>query len=150
MEADVDRLVARVRRALEPIAGVRVAYLFGSQVTGRARPDSDLDLAVLYEPSLDAEGREEVRRDVVAALVRELGPLGEAGDVVDLDRVGSGVGFRAVRDGRLLLERERAERVHLVVRIARAYDDDAPRRELMRRAAIEAGRRLGAEAAGRS
>jgi len=59
-------------------------------------------------------------------------------------------GFRVIRDGRRLLERDRAERVRLEARIARAYDDERPRRELLRRGAIEAGRRLGAQVTGRS
>lgn len=150
MEPDGDTLVERVRAALVPMAAIRVAYLFGSRVSGRARADSDLDLAVLYDPLLGPAERETVRREVVGALTDTLGRLGESTDVVDLERAGSALGFRAIRDGRRLLERDRAERVRLEARIARMYDDDAPRRELMWRAAIEAGRRLGAQVTGRS
>ena len=38
-----------LRAALEAIPEVRVAYLFGSRATGRARPDSDLDVLVEFE-----------------------------------------------------------------------------------------------------
>ena len=150
MEPGVDELVARVSDALAGIRSVRVAYLFGSRARGTARPDSDLDIAVLYDPLLDANGRETVRRDVIDRLADSIGALGERADVVDLNRAGSAVGFRVIRDGRRLLERDRAERVRLEARIARAYDDERPRRELLRRGAIEAGRRLGAQVTGRS
>jgi predicted nucleotidyltransferase len=146
---DVDALVERVRRALAPIAGIRVAYLFGSRVTGQARADSDLDLAVKYDPGLDAAGRLHVELSAVAALTDELASIGERADVADLDRAGSAVGFRAIRDGRRVVERDPGERVRLEARIARAYDDDGPRRELIRQAAARAARRLGAEVPGR-
>jgi predicted nucleotidyltransferase len=149
MEPDVAVLVDRVGRALTQIHGVRVAYLFGSRVTGRVRADSDLDLAVLFDPSLDAGARLRVELDIVAALTDALGPVGERTDVVDLGRAGSGVAFRAIREGQCVLARDPAERVRLVARIARLYDEDAPRRDFMRRAAITAARRLGAEAPGR-
>lgn len=147
---DVDELAARTARALEPIAGVRLAYLFGSRVTGRARPDSDLDLAVVYDPALDAGGRLRDQLEVIGALTDALGALGERTDVVDLDRASSAVGFRAIRQGRCVIERDRAQRVRFEARIARLYDDEAPRRELIRRGAIQAGRRLGAQVTGRS
>jgi len=150
MERDVDTLVERVRRALAGVAGIRVAYLFGSRVTGRARADSDLDLAVKYDPVLDTAGRLRLELDVIAALADELGSLGERADVVDLDRASSALAFRAIRDGRRVVERDPGERVRLEARIARTYDDDAPRREVIRQAAARAARRLGAEVPGRS
>jgi len=45
----MNALRERIVRSLEPFAGVRVAWLFGSQLTGRIGPESDLDIAVAYE-----------------------------------------------------------------------------------------------------
>ena len=146
---DVDTLVTRVHDALSGIAGIRLAYLFGSRVTGRARPDSDLDVAVLYDPALDAAGRLRVQLDIIAALTDTLGAIGERADVVDLGRASSAIGFRAIREGRRAIERDRAERVRFEARTARRYDDEAPRREIIRRGAIRAARRLGGQATGR-
>jgi hypothetical protein len=126
----------RVACALERFAGVRTAWLFGSQVTGRARPDSDLDVAVSYDRTLDADARERLRRQVVDELTESLGALGERADVVDLDDCDSAVAFRAVSEGALLFARNESDRVRVVARVARRYDDEAPRRELFRRAAI--------------
>ncbi|HVY45259.1 MAG TPA: nucleotidyltransferase domain-containing protein [Minicystis sp.] len=130
-----ETLVARVARALSGVPGVRVAFVFGSRVTRRARPDSDLDVGVVYARELDGRGREDARRDVCDALAAELGALGERADVVDLDRCGAAIAFAALRDGCLALARTEPERVAFAVRTMRRYDDDAPRRALFREAA---------------
>ena len=145
-----EALLAKAGAALEAVPAVRVAYVFGSRVSGRARPRSDLDVAVLYDPRLDADGRETARRDVLAALTDAFGRLGELADIVDLGSSGAAVAFRAIRDGRCVLARERAERVRLEARLARRYDDEAPRRALIRRAATRAATEMGAGLPGRS
>lgn len=146
----MDDLAQRVSAALATVEAVRVAYLFGSRAAGRPRPESDLDLAVRFDAGLDGRGRELARREVVARLTDALGPLGEKTDVVDLDLADSAVGFRAIRDGRCVLARDRAERVLLEARVARRYDDDGPRRELFRRMAIRVARDLAETSRGRS
>lgn len=129
-EATIDAM----REALRPIEAVRVAWVFGSRVTGTPRPDSDLDVAVKFVRGLDAAARLEATLAVIGALTDALGALGERADVVDLDACDSAVGFAALH-GRLVLERDRDERLALQVYLCRRYDDDAPRRELYRRAA---------------
>ncbi len=138
-----DHLVQQVAAALAPVDDVRVAWLFGSQVGGGATPRSDLDLAVVFGREVDDRERERARRRIVAALTDALGALGERTDVVDVDRTSSSVAFRAIAEGRRVVTRSERERVAAEVRVARRYDDDAPRRELYRRAA-----RRHAEAAG--
>jgi predicted nucleotidyltransferase len=131
-------LAREVSRALLEVPSVWLAYLFGSRASGRARPDSDLDVAILYDRTLDVAGREEARRDVLDALSASLGPLGEHADIVDLERCDSGVAFRAIRNGLLALTRSDLERVRTIVAVARRFDDDAPKRALFRRAAQRA------------
>jgi predicted nucleotidyltransferase len=126
--------LAAITETLAPLAAVRVAYVFGSQLTGRARTDSDLDLAVRFERGLDVAERLDVTLSLIDALTTRLGPLGERTDVVDLERCDPAVAFAAI-SGTRVLERDRAERIALEARIARTYEDDAPRRELYRRAA---------------
>lgn len=130
-----DELVQRVAAALAALGEVRVAWVFGSRVAGTAGPRSDLDVGVVFAAALDDEAREAARRRIVATLTDALGALGERTDVVDLERTSSAVAFRAIRDGRRALSRSESERVAAEVRIVRRYDDDAPRRELYRRAA---------------
>lgn len=128
-------MIESVRRALEPLEDVRVAYVFGSRVKGRPRLDSDLDVAVWFRPTMDEWSRELLRRRVIEQLADELGTLGEFADVVELDRAGSGVAFAALRDGVRVIARDHEERVALESRIMRFYWDDEPRRELFRKAA---------------
>jgi predicted nucleotidyltransferase len=136
---DLDR---RIHAALAPVDGVRLAYVFGSRARGAARADSDLDIAVAYPVEADGRARESLRRAAFAALVRELGALGEVADIVDVDAADSAVAFRAIHDGRRVLTRDERERVRIEVRIARRYDDDAPKRALFRRAARDAALRM--------
>lgn len=142
-------LVASVATALAGVEELRLAWVFGSRLAGRPRTDSDLDVAVRYDAGLDDAGREAARRRLVAALADALGAVGERADVVDLDRADVAVAFEAVRQGSLALARSEDERVEVVARVARRYDDERGKRELYRRAAVAAARKLGEEADGR-
>jgi len=132
---DVPPLVSALGVALQPLASLRAVYLFGSRARSAARPDSDLDLGVVYDDSLNAAEREGVRRDVLTKLGAALGRLGESADLVDLHRSDSAVAFRAIHDGALVFARTAFERVAIEVRVARRYDDDAPKRLLFQGAA---------------
>ena len=138
MTSAVETLARQVAAALASVADIRVAWLFGSRVHDRARDDSDIDIAVSWPHDLDGAGREDGRRSIVAALTDALGPLGETADVVDIDRADSGVAFRAISEGRLVLELSAADRIAACTRVARRYDDDAPNRARF----LEAARRL--------
>ncbi len=129
-------------RACDGCDGIEVAYLFGSRARGNAHANSDLDLAVIYSPKLDAPGREEMRRALLARLEQALGKLGERADVVDLQHAGAALGFRILRDGVCVHVRDEALRVRTAARIMRRHDDEAQRRELFRRAALRAGERM--------
>ena len=135
-------LDAPIAAALRPFAELRVVYLFGSQLGDRARPDSDLDLALSFDRSIDATRRAELMLDLVVALTRALGPLGERADLLDLDRSSSTVGFRAIREGRCVFAREPAARIRLEATLARRYDDERTYRELFRKAARAASERM--------
>jgi predicted nucleotidyltransferase len=50
----MSELGQRVAAVLQPLNGVRVAWLFGSRARETFRPDSDLDLLVVYDRALDA------------------------------------------------------------------------------------------------
>jgi predicted nucleotidyltransferase len=131
----VDDLVQRVAAALAPLDTVLVAWIFGSRIAGTATERSDLDLAVSLARHLDDDDRERARRRIVASLTDALGMLGERTDVVDIDRASSSVAFRAIREGRRVVCRSESDRVAAEVRVARRYDDEAPRRALYREAA---------------
>lgn len=144
--ASVDELCAAVAQACAAIPEVRAAYVFGSRVSGGARPDSDLDVAVDLGTTLQSVERGQVQLQLIAAITDRLGALGERTDVLDLRAAGATVAFRVLRDGRLVKETSRSERVQLEARIMRAYDDDAPRRALFLRAAKRVAAQMGEDA----
>lgn len=66
-----------LRKALAGLPGIRVAILFGSQASGTAAPDSDIDLAILLDSPMSAEQK----RTTIERVAAELGcPV----DIVDL------------------------------------------------------------------
>jgi len=142
MMSSVEELAERLQAALEPIADVRLVYLFGSVVSGRCHGESDLDVGVVYPRELDGWARERLRREIVAALTDALGRLGERADVVDLERVPGALALDAVRRGRRLIVRDQGERCQFEALAVKRSDDEAGLRELRRRCAIAAAREM--------
>ena len=102
--------------------GFAAVYVFGSVGRGQARPDSDVDVAVLLteDPPQTLDGS---RGDVAEALERV---SGRAVDLVVLNRAPADLVHRVLRAGRLVLETDRAARVAFEVRRRREYFDLLP------------------------
>jgi hypothetical protein len=109
--------------------GAIAVYLFGSVGRGEARSDSDVDLGVLFAaappptldtPALALEGQLE-------RLLRV--PV----EVVALNRASADLVHRVLRDGRLILDRDRAARIRFEVRSRNQYFDMAEIRRRYRR-----------------
>ncbi|MBK9264644.1 MAG: nucleotidyltransferase domain-containing protein [Polyangiaceae bacterium] len=102
--------------------GVVAAYLFGSFARGTGRSDSDVDIAVLYAqapaPTLDAQPfrlEGELERAV-----------GRPVQVVNLHSAPIDLVHRILRDGKLLLDRDRSARIAFEVRARNEYFDLEP------------------------
>jgi predicted nucleotidyltransferase len=95
MTAADGAIVARLGEIARRHRGLQLLVLFGSRARGEATARSDWDLGYLGEPSLDRDG-------LLADLVASAGT--EAIDLVDLDRAGGLVRFRAARDAVVLFE----------------------------------------------
>lgn len=103
------------------------AWLLGSRARGTARPDSDVDVAVLLGP---VAGRAELTWDLEARLSAALRlPV----QVVAVDTAPADLVHRVLRDGRLLIDRDRARRLRFEVRKRNEYFDMAPIWRLIRR-----------------
>lgn len=111
--------------------GMVAVYLFGSVARGRARADSDVDVAVLYQvdPPRTLEGLPLDLEDDLARL------LGRPADVVALNRAPVDLIHRVLRDGILILERDRAARIAFEVRSRNEYFDLLPVLQRYRRLA---------------
>jgi predicted nucleotidyltransferase len=97
---------------------VLAAYLFGSHATGRARPESDVDVAVLLSGT-----------DAMERFERLLGLMGEVeealgrrpADVVVLNDAPPLLAHQVLAHGWLIFERDRAARVEFEVRAGKIY-----------------------------
>ena len=125
--ADFERLEREVVRvgACEAVA----VYLYGSQARGTASPGSDIDLGVLLR-SAPAPSLHSVARTLEDAVERAVKiPV----EVVVLNTAPADLVHRVLRDGKLLLDRDRPARIRFEVQSRNEYFDLAPLRRLYRR-----------------
>lgn len=110
-------------------AGIAAAWLFGSVARGTAGPRSDVDVGVLYsdEPppglaglSLDLEG------EIERLLHRPV-------QLVVLNRAPVDLIHRVLRDGKLLVDRNRSRRIAFEVRARKEFWDLEPHLRRYRR-----------------
>jgi len=80
---------------LKRLSGLRLLYLFGSQASGDARPDSDWDIAFLADVNLDNVSRWHIAEELAAE-------LGQDVDLVDLKEASTVLKMQIVQNGRLL------------------------------------------------
>lgn len=124
------QLVGRLRQLLEGDARVVAAYLYGSRGRGDHRPDSDVDLGVLFAeaplPRLDSPVRELESRLESA--------LGLTVQVVAMNTAPPDLVHRILRDGEIVHESDRANRIRFEVSARNRYFDLLPHLMRYRRA----------------
>jgi predicted nucleotidyltransferase len=123
-------LAENAREVLEGApAEVLAVYLYGSRARGTGSAHSDLDLGILLRDAPRPTLRSAARRieDDVERAVRV--PV----QAVVLNTASADLTHRVLRDGILLLDRDRAARIRFEVRTRNDYFDLAPIRRLYRR-----------------
>lgn len=109
--------------ALSGQTDVIVAYLFGSVARGQARPDSDIDIAVLLDADLDP-------RDLVLRQLDLMALLEPHSDhevqVVLLNTASPQLAYEAIKNSIRLTQRSEKERVAFEVRAMKRYFDIKP------------------------
>lgn len=108
---------------------IAAAFLYGSRARGDARPRSDVDLAVVLASRLSASDRWRKRLALLEQAATELAT--DAVDVIVLEDVPAPLAHRAIRDGRLILDRDARRRVAAVEAALRQYLDEAPLRAVL-------------------
>lgn len=114
----------RLRDAAErAFAGspVLFAYLFGSVASGRNRPDSDIDVGVCLEPSVDTDQFLDLRLSLAGRLAAESG-LGDI-DLLILNEAPLPLLGRAIRERLVLYSRDEPARVRFESRGLREFFD---------------------------
>lgn len=123
MESEV--LVERISR----VEGLVAAYLFGSRARGDHGARSDVDVALWLGRA--PASFDELPLELTADLEQRLGvPV----DVVVLNGAPSDLVHRVLRDGVLIVERDRSARVRFEVRARSDFFDMTPIRREYRRA----------------
>ncbi len=118
-------MLDELRRALETDGDVAYALVFGSAARGTLRPGSDVDVALELRPGaprdVQALGRLAARLESAA---------GRSIDLLLMDEAPSPVAYRVFRDGRILIERDRAALVARKARVILEYLDFKPVEDL--------------------
>jgi uncharacterized protein len=108
---------ARIRQALAQGPGLRLAILFGSRARGNARPDSDIDLAIVpVDPALSLADE-----NLLAANVERA--AGAPVDLVRLDQAEGALRWRVARDAVVLLSDPPSEAPRFLARAGIEHDE---------------------------
>lgn len=141
--ADRDKLCAAIARALERLPDVQAAFLFGSRATGRARPDSDVDVAVLLDVAAAPKDARTRLSRIIEALGREI--AADRVDLVILNDAPPALAFQVLKHGLVVCERDSVALHRFRVRTYSIHADYAPVerffRDTTRRRALGEGHR---------
>jgi len=103
---------------------IQAAYVFGSVAAGRARVDSDVDLAVLVDRRVRPAQMLKYRLKLMGDLGSALGRSDV--EVVILNEAPPLLAHRILSQGKLVFERSASARVEFQVRTASRYSDLVP------------------------
>ena len=119
--SSIKRVVVRYLRSRRE---VQAAYVFGSVASGRTRPGSDIDVAVLVDGRVRASRMFEYRLKLIGGLGSALHRSDV--DVVILNQATPLLAHRVLSQGKLVLERSAPARVRFQVKTASRYFDLIP------------------------
>jgi predicted nucleotidyltransferase len=124
MVDDMNALADLLRPAFQATRGVAAAWVFGSVARGVARPDSDLDIAVLLR---DRSATAETERKTLLRLAAELErATGRPVDLVILSLRDPIIAHRVLVDGALVHDEDVVRRVDFISDVLSRYLDWAP------------------------
>jgi len=108
--------IAKVLTVLDPSYGVDTLYVYGSQASGRDRPGSDVDLAVILRDVPDAMALVRLRQDLCECLNCEV-------DLVLIDHASPILFMQVLRHGKVLVDANPLRRANLEARAFSEYAD---------------------------
>jgi predicted nucleotidyltransferase len=123
-------VLSSVVAMLEGRFSLSALWLFGSEARGEARDDSDIDLAALFSKPVPVE-------DVLAARFDLSNLLRRSVDLVDLRRASPILGHQVLRNGRLVVDRDPADRHAFAMLLPSRYVDLKISRAVAEQALIE-------------
>jgi predicted nucleotidyltransferase len=114
-------LAHKVQQTLLEFPAVKLAYLFGSQVSGNIGPLSDYDFGVLLDQSLNSLA---YRVQLTHAFVASLGA--DRVDVIVLNDASIELAYAVIAQSHLLYQRDIATRVEYEAQVMSRYGDYLP------------------------
>lgn len=132
-------LIERLRPLLAAEPRIAAAWLFGSAARGEMRPDSDVDVGVIFVRGLQAQQREAVLADLASRLESSTAP--RALDLVALEDQGHVFVHRALRDGKRIVVNDEERRVDFESDALVRYLDFKPTWDLAAREQVGGMRR---------
>ena len=128
MRRDLPFIENAVTSCLAARKEVLAAYIFGSVASGRARRDSDVDIAVLVSDKIMRGDSWKYRLESISSLVDAL--CRDDVDLILLNEAPPLLAHRVLSKGKLILERSASARVAFQVRTVNRYLDTQPMRNL--------------------
>jgi predicted nucleotidyltransferase len=132
-QLDVDTL-ARLQAYFTNEVRVPAAYLFGSRASGAFAEDSDVDVAVILGPGLDAEQAFWECANMKDALEVAFRPVRV--DVLDLERIPCRIAHEVLKMAKLVAQNDEGRRVEVESRRRSEYLDFLPRLIYYRKAVL--------------
>src|SRR5205085_9553351 len=128
-----DRVDEALREVLQGDERIAFALIFGSTARGQATPFSDVDVAIGLRAGASFDAGD------IGALVSHLeAAAGRDVDLVILNEAPPALAYRVFRDGRVIMEADRAARVARQARAILDYLDFKPVEERFARAVLRA------------
>ena len=132
IQTDIEGLRRHVQAAVEAEMEVRLVYLFGSQVDGEVGPLSDVDLGLLLAPRAPVAAIRSRLAHAFSAVVEDI-PV----DLVILNRAPIELAYAVIAQGKILYERDRAERIEYEADVMSRYGDYLPYLRAQRQEILE-------------
>lgn len=135
-----ETVIPKIQNALADRNDLAAIYLFGSVAEGKAHALSDIDVAVLFCADLSAD--QIFQRTLAIGTILEEA-LHTTVDVIPLNRATPFLRFQIIKNGKLILERDRTQRCLFQMRAMNAYYDAKPYLDYQRSEAIRRIREKG-------
>jgi len=126
------KICDRIVNVLNTESGLIVAIIYGSVVSGNMRPDSDVDLAVMFDSPLDVEQKMHLKARLERELSRKV-------DLVDLSTLSGTILKQILCKGRVLIKNDTNVLAGLLQRMIYNQADMMP---YVRRTLLERQRRF--------
>ena len=111
-----DDELSHVAELLDQRFGLVTLWLFGSRASGRARPDSDTDIAALFRRDVDALELAETASELARQLGCDV-------DLVDLSVASPALAMSVLRSGKVIADVDPRARQRFATALPSRYED---------------------------